>query len=246
MPKRHFQFIVFVFVLAALLMTAGNAGAAPKDGPVVTISTTQSEYIASQEVLINVTISNPTRHAVRVLKWFTPAEGVEEPLFTVTRDGEPVPYIGAIYKRPAATGKDYIALKAGESLVRTVNLADSYDATVTRMGWSAAQVCAAQIGFIENRARQVRTAQIRAVREMDDGRGRDARIRHYRRNRIPARAPAPDRRKPGQLHREDLGPRRHRARMAPYAGARGRRSRCPTSRARPGRRPCRRSRGRHT
>jgi peptidyl-Lys metalloendopeptidase len=64
---------------------------------------------------------------VRVLKWFTAAEGVQEPLFAVTRDGEPVAYIGAHYKRPAVTGKDYVSLKAGQSISHTVNLAEYYD-----------------------------------------------------------------------------------------------------------------------
>jgi peptidyl-Lys metalloendopeptidase len=76
---------------------------------------------------MTVTISNPHKHTVRVLKWFTAAEGVEEPLFSVTRDGEPVAYLGAHYKRPAATGKDYISLKAGQSISYTVNLAEYYD-----------------------------------------------------------------------------------------------------------------------
>jgi peptidyl-Lys metalloendopeptidase len=61
------------------------------------------------------------------LKWFTPVDGVEEPLFAVMRDGEPVSYIGARYKRPAVTGQDYISLKSGESISSTVNLGDYYD-----------------------------------------------------------------------------------------------------------------------
>ncbi|HXQ38773.1 MAG TPA: M35 family metallo-endopeptidase, partial [Anaerolineales bacterium] len=69
----------------------------------------------------------PTKHTVRVLRWFTPAEGVEESLFAVTRDSLPVAYIGAHYKRPAATGNDYLSLKAGESITRVVNLGDYYD-----------------------------------------------------------------------------------------------------------------------
>jgi peptidyl-Lys metalloendopeptidase len=127
MKKSKVRFHVFVFVLLAVLTFTSAAGAAPQDGPVVSLSVAQSEFDATQDVLVTVTLSNPTRHTVRVLKWFTPAEGVEEPLFAVTRDGEPVPYIGAHYKRPAATGKDYVSLKAGESFVRTVNLADYYD-----------------------------------------------------------------------------------------------------------------------
>ncbi len=127
MKKSKVRFHLFVFALLAALLFTSAAGAAPKEGPSVSLSVAQSEFSAAQDVLVTVNISNPTKHTVRVLKWFTPAEGVEEPLFAVTRDGEAVPYIGAHYKRPAVTGKDYISLKAGESLARTVNLADYYD-----------------------------------------------------------------------------------------------------------------------
>ncbi len=128
MKKSKVRFYVFVFALLAALLFTSAAGAASKEGPSVSLSVAQSEFDVTQDVLVTVTIANPTGHTVRVLKWFTPADGVEEPLFTVTRDdGEPVPYIGAIYKRPAVTGKDYVSLKAGESFVRTVNLADTYD-----------------------------------------------------------------------------------------------------------------------
>jgi len=108
-----------------LITTA--VGAAPKDGAAVSLSLAQSSFSSSQDVLVSVTISNPNKHTMKVLKWFTPQEGVEEPLFAVTRDGQPVAYIGAHYKRPAATGKDYISLKAGESITSTVNLGDYYD-----------------------------------------------------------------------------------------------------------------------
>ncbi len=127
MKKSKVRFQMFVFVLLVALLFTSAASAAPQPGPSVSLSVEQSEFDATQDVLITVTVSNPTRHAVRVLKWFTPSEGVEEPLFVVTRDGEPVPYIGAHYKRPVATSKDYIALRAGDSFVRTVNLGDYYD-----------------------------------------------------------------------------------------------------------------------
>lgn len=57
---------------------------------------------------------------MRVLRWFTPAEGVEESLFAVTRDSLPGAYIGAHYKLPAVTVNDYLSLKAGESITRVV------------------------------------------------------------------------------------------------------------------------------
>ena len=131
MNKQRFQVIVFFMLLAALLMATGGVGAAPKDGPLVSLSTAQSEYRAAQDVLITVTISNPTKHTLRILRWFTPAEGVEEAVFVVKANGEPAAYIGAMYKRPAATGNDYLNLKAGESVSYRVNLGDYYDLSAT-------------------------------------------------------------------------------------------------------------------
>jgi len=127
MNKHYFQLIGIIALLAAVLLVVGAVGAAGRDMPVVKLSTTQSTFSTSQQVLVTVTISNPTRNSVRILKWFTPSEGVEEALFMVRRDGTPVAYIGAVYKRPAITGSDYITLKAGESLTRVVNLGDYYD-----------------------------------------------------------------------------------------------------------------------
>jgi len=131
MNKRRFQFFVFVSLLIITLLTVSGVGAAPKVGPVVTLSTTRTEFSASQDVLVTVTYNNPTGHSVRILQWFTPANGLEEPVFDVKVNGEPVAYIGAIYKRPAATGNDYITLKAGQNVSYSVNLGDYYDLTAT-------------------------------------------------------------------------------------------------------------------
>lgn len=123
--KVRLNIAVFVLVLALLITSVANA--APKDGPTVSLSVAQGEFASGQDVLVTVTVSNTTKHSVRVLKWFTAVDGVEEPLFAVTRDGNPVAYTGAIYKRPAATGKDYISLKSGESISSVVNLGEYYD-----------------------------------------------------------------------------------------------------------------------
>jgi peptidyl-Lys metalloendopeptidase len=89
----------------------------------------QGEFASGQDVLVTVQIENNTKHTVKVLKWYTPADGVEESLFAVTRNGEPVAYTGPIFKRPAATGKDYISLKSGERITSNVNLGEYYDLT---------------------------------------------------------------------------------------------------------------------
>ena len=56
---------------------------------------------------------------------------MEEALFAITRDGVRLPYLGAHYKRPAPTGKDYLKLAPGETLTRSVELSALYDLTQT-------------------------------------------------------------------------------------------------------------------
>lgn len=122
---------ILIALIVSMLFFAGSVSAAAKDGPIVTLSTSQNEFGAAEDVLVTVTLSNPTAHSLRILKWFTPVNGLEEPIFTILRDGEPVEYTGAVYKRPAATGRDYLTLKAGQSVAFTVNLGDYYDLTTS-------------------------------------------------------------------------------------------------------------------
>lgn len=131
MNKRKVRFNVLVFAVLVALLATSLVSAAPKDGPTVKLSVAQGDFDSGQDVLVTVNISNTTKHTVKILKWFTPADGVEESLFAVTRDGEPVAYTGPIFKRPSATGKDYISLKSGESITSVVNLGDYYDLSVS-------------------------------------------------------------------------------------------------------------------
>ena len=127
MNKSKVRFNSLVLVLLIALLVTSIVSAAPKDGPTVKLSVAQGEFDSGQDVLVTVNIANTTKHTVKILKWFTAADGVEESLFAVTRDGEPVAYSGPVFKRPSATGKDYISLKSGESLVNVVNLGEYYD-----------------------------------------------------------------------------------------------------------------------
>lgn len=127
------KFSVFALLLALLLtfVSITGAGAAPKGEAVITLSVDQTSFTSSENVVIHVVIENQGKNPVKVLKWYTPAEDVEEPLFALFRDNQPVDYIGAHYKRPAATGSDYVVLKGGESLTRDVELGTFYDLSTT-------------------------------------------------------------------------------------------------------------------
>src|SRR5512141_788775 len=120
-----------IILLISLLVGVTGTGAAPKSALSVTIAAEKSDFTAADTVLVNVTIANTGQKPVKVLKWFTPVEDVEESLFNVTRDGATVEYVGADYKRLAPTGNDYVNLKPGESFSRTIDLGQYYDLSVS-------------------------------------------------------------------------------------------------------------------
>ncbi len=93
----------------------------------VLLSVEKAAVSLRDSAMVTVTLRNDGRHAVKLLRWYTPAEGLEEPLFEVTRDGAKVAFEGPHYKRPAATEADYVRLAPGESLTRTVDLQGVYD-----------------------------------------------------------------------------------------------------------------------
>lgn len=131
MQKHRSVIFVLILVLALAMIAPMAAGAASEPSAVVTLTVDQAAYAADQGVVVHVTIANPTNRPIKVLKWYTPAEDVEEPLFAVLRDGVPVSYVGALYKRPEPKGEDYVALKAGATLARDIDLAAYYDLSVT-------------------------------------------------------------------------------------------------------------------
>lgn len=127
MSNRKFRMFTLLLVVLLTLVSITGAGAAPKGTAVVILTVDQTSFTASESVVVHVLIQNQGKNPVKVLKWYTPAEDVEEPLFAIFRDGKATDYIGAHYKRPAATGNDYVVLKGGESLTRDVDLGTFYD-----------------------------------------------------------------------------------------------------------------------
>ena len=118
--------ILFLFACALLLALASGVQAA-RGSAEVTITPAQTAFAAEDSVMVNIAISNPNRNTIRILRWYTPFDGVKEDLFAVTVNGKTVEYTGADYKRPAPQDKDYITLKSGETLETTIDLAAFYD-----------------------------------------------------------------------------------------------------------------------
>lgn len=116
----------FLLVMALMLGLTGSVFAA-RGSAEVTITPAKDAFSAEDSVMVNVAITNPNKNTIRILRWYTPFDGVKEDLFAVTVNGKAVEYTGADYKRPAPADKDYITLKSGETLETTIDLAAYYD-----------------------------------------------------------------------------------------------------------------------
>ena len=118
--------IVIAFFVFRNFSTIGASAKAPMSA-IVSLSIDKEFFNGSDDVLVHVTITNPNDYSIRILRWFTPLNGIERSLFTVTRNGESVPYIGRMIKRAEPTEADYITLEAGENVTADVNLSEYYE-----------------------------------------------------------------------------------------------------------------------
>jgi peptidyl-Lys metalloendopeptidase len=117
-------------VLAAMAASFGVQAAS--HGVTVSVTPAKNMLGAADDVLVDVTFVNTSSEPQQILKWNTPFAGqITQPLFEVTRDGQPVSYRGPIYKRVAPKAADYYLLKPGESYSVKVELSALYDMSVT-------------------------------------------------------------------------------------------------------------------
>jgi peptidyl-Lys metalloendopeptidase len=123
-------FVIFLSVFGAWDLPSARAQEVPKSVD-VRIGFDRVAFGAGDDVIVQVSITNPNSVPVWVLKWLTPSEGVEGSLFAVMRDGVSVDYYGKLVKRAAPTASDYIQLQPGDSLTNDVNLSDYYDLSVS-------------------------------------------------------------------------------------------------------------------
>jgi len=112
---------------AALTLAAGGAAAQVS----VSVTPERQTLGKSDEVAVIVTVTNPSAATAYLLRWQTPFDAVEAPLFEVVRDGQPVRYLGRQVKRAAPTPGDYIALAPGASRSVRVELSALYQMGAT-------------------------------------------------------------------------------------------------------------------
>ncbi len=87
-----------------------------------------SEWLAADDdVVASVTLENRSSRTVLVPRWLVPGARLDGRLFAVTRDGQPVSYLGRLVKRAAPTAADFIALAPGATLSGVSELTKHYD-----------------------------------------------------------------------------------------------------------------------
>jgi len=116
---------------AGALVNSGDAFGAAAGEVTIRVTPERQSLGKSEDVVVNVTVTNTSVVTQYLLKWQIPSNTLEAPLFEVTRDGLPVRYLGVQVKRAAPTAADYIALKPGASLSRRIELSALYDMTIT-------------------------------------------------------------------------------------------------------------------
>jgi peptidyl-Lys metalloendopeptidase len=111
-------------------VTASCSAAEPPQSPEMHATTQlavdRTTFAPGDPVIVHVTIANPGRQPISILRWRTPLDGVTAPLFAVTHDGADVRYVGRMTKRPAPTEADYVTLEPGAKVTADVDLAKLY------------------------------------------------------------------------------------------------------------------------
>ncbi|WP_394839964.1 M35 family metallo-endopeptidase [Pendulispora rubella] len=104
------------------------AGEEAQSGPVRAALSAEKLSVGGKEgVNVKVTLTNESAETVRLLKWETIADGLKEPLFVLTHEGQAVEYQGAHYKFRTPIEMDYLTLGPGEAFTGTVDLSQYYD-----------------------------------------------------------------------------------------------------------------------
>jgi peptidyl-Lys metalloendopeptidase len=119
------------WAVGAAVLAMSMAAQAGNNGVVVSVAPEKASLGKSDDVTVKVTFTNTSGSPQYVLKSHTPFEGVNAPVFEVTRDGQPVRYLGKIVKRAAPTAADYYMLKPGASYTVKVELSSLYDMATT-------------------------------------------------------------------------------------------------------------------
>ncbi|MFH1177262.1 MAG: M35 family metallo-endopeptidase [Acidobacteriota bacterium] len=127
--KRNVVLLLAVAVVLAIV--AGSAIAAPRGERGVALNATlnaaRDYFEPTEPIALEFRIENRGPASVFVLRWQLPSDEIEADLLAVTRDGQPVAYLGPLVKRAEPTLEDYVEIKAGDTLAIAFDPSAVYD-----------------------------------------------------------------------------------------------------------------------
>jgi len=116
--------------VATFLAFASSASAGVR-GLTTTLEAQKSFVGVADDPVLKVTYRNTSAEDLYIVRWQTALQGVEENLFDVRLDGQPVAYTGRLYKRATPGAGDYVRIPAGGSVSTQVELSSVYDMSHT-------------------------------------------------------------------------------------------------------------------
>jgi peptidyl-Lys metalloendopeptidase len=148
---------VVLIVVAAALVAATAIAAPPAARLAANIDAAQARFAPAEPVALTLHLANRGAGSVWVLRWQVPSEEIEADILAITRNGEPVEYVGPLVKRPAPTAADYVEIAAGEELTAVFDPTSVYDMnpagqySVAFKTWQIDALLASPAGTIRSR-----------------------------------------------------------------------------------------------
>ncbi len=132
--KTNSVLSLFACVLCATFLFscagASNAQMETEKPMLVTLKILNLSEKSPVSVELEFTLKNDTANAYEVLTWGTPFEGeINDNMFDVTKDGQPLPYLGPQLKRGAPQKEDFVEISPQGELSATLLLEKAYAIT---------------------------------------------------------------------------------------------------------------------
>ena len=124
-----------VMALVAMMVLCGVQAASAASRGLSALSAgieTEKAFLGEADgALVRVRLSNDGAQDLYLLHWQTAVRGVQGDIFDVRLNGEPVPYVGRLYKWAKPQAGDYVRVPAGSSVSAEVDLTAYYDMSAT-------------------------------------------------------------------------------------------------------------------
>src|SRR5436309_5115736 len=150
--SRRNGLLSLIAAVATFLAFASTASAGMR-GLTTMIETQKSFLGAADDAVVKITYRNDSAEDLYLVRWQTALQGIEENVFDVRLDGQPVAYTGRLYKRGTPGAGDYVRIPAGGSVSADVELSSVYD--MSRTGEYAVRYHAALQGTLRADAAKV-------------------------------------------------------------------------------------------